>query len=149
MHPQPVSTTQTVTARSSAARVEASQNRVLWGIVCAVLVLIGVAILAVRTDSLNLLLVMVVALTIFALMVIKSARRPDMYCPHCGTIGTPSLRRKGSGAMQIVLLLFFVVPGILYWMWRQTARPEVCPTCRQPGLIPADSPRAVEMRRGR
>src|SRR5437016_4720018 len=78
-HPQPASTTQTVTARSSAARVEASQNRVLWGIVCAVLVLIGVAILAVRTDSLNLLLVMVVALTIFALMVIKSARRPDMY----------------------------------------------------------------------
>jgi hypothetical protein len=84
---------------------------------------------------------------VFTLVVLRQARQPDMYCPHCGNVGPAEPGRKGSPAMEFVLWLCFFVPGLLYTVWRRTSRPEVCGTCHQRGLIPTDSPRVAAMRR--
>jgi hypothetical protein len=62
-------------------------------------------------------------------------------CPHCGTRGVPRLQTRGSTAIEVVAWLLLIVPGILYSLWRLSTRHPVCPSCRQPGMIPADSPR--------
>jgi hypothetical protein len=35
------------------------------------------------------------------------------------------------------------IPGAIYSVWRLSTRYEGCPSCLQPGMIPADSPLAV------
>jgi hypothetical protein len=64
------------------------------------------------------------------------------YCTACGTTDLPIFRCKGSGLITFLLLLFFLLPGILYAMWRSTTRHAVCPRCGSSAVIPLDSPRA-------
>jgi hypothetical protein len=132
------------------------------------------ALIAFAAGSPNLALLIVAGALVFALMVRQQANRPELYCPHCRTVGLPRLARKGSAAMQFallvvfglvaivafafvpllffflipVLLVAFAAPSILYLVWRQTGRNEICPSCGQPGMIPPDSPRAIELRKG-
>ena len=63
-----------------------------------------------------------------------------MICGNCGTAGKPKLHTKGSIAIEIILWCFFIVPGLIYSVWRMTTKEEVCRTCKQPGLVPLNSP---------
>ena len=65
-----------------------------------------------------------------------------MYCPNCGSVGTPRNRTKGSFWIELILWLCFLVPGLLYSVWRLTTKEAVCPKCGAPHMIPADSPKA-------
>src|SRR5215472_12159113 len=65
-----------------------------------------------------------------------------LFCPNCGSVGLPTTRNKGSTGVEIVLWLFFVVPGLIYSVWRRSAPASVCPKCGAPNMIPTDSPRA-------
>lgn len=69
-----------------------------------------------------------------------------MFCPNCFNIGKPKIQTKGSIIIEIILWLMFIIPGVIYSIWRLTTRQSVCPTCKQPGMIPEDSPRAIELR---
>lgn len=64
------------------------------------------------------------------------------YCPHCGHVAIPSYRKNGSGLIELLLWLFFLVPGIIYSIWRKSTERMVCPKCEQAGTIPLDSPKA-------
>jgi hypothetical protein len=61
-------------------------------------------------------------------------------CGNCGFVGQPKKITKGSFVIELVLWLCFLLPGLLYSLWRLTTRAEVCPSCKTPGMIPADSP---------
>lgn len=61
-------------------------------------------------------------------------------CPACGHLGSPVKMTKGSFFIEIFLWLFLIVPGIVYTLWRMTSKTEVCPKCKNPGMIPLDSP---------
>lgn len=65
-----------------------------------------------------------------------------MYCQNCGAVGVPKSRVKGSFLVEIVLWLCFLIPGLIYSIWRLTTKEKVCPTCGAPNMIPTDSPRA-------
>lgn len=62
------------------------------------------------------------------------------YCPRCGTVGFPQSDTPGSFMIELVLWLFFLLPGLIYSIWRLTSKSQVCPGCRQPGMIPVQSP---------
>lgn len=62
------------------------------------------------------------------------------YCQHCGTVGYPHSHTQGSFIIECFLWLMFLVPGIIYSLWRLTSRRKVCPTCEEPGMIPVQSP---------
>lgn len=69
--------------------------------------------------------------------------RRDRYCPQCGAVGTPKTQTKGSILIEIILWLCFIVPGVIYSLWRMTSgRTQVCRTCGAPNLLPLDSPKA-------
>jgi ribosomal protein L37E len=63
-------------------------------------------------------------------------------CKNCGFKGYPIKKTEGSIAIELVLWLLCLIPGIIYSIWRLTTRKEVCPMCGQPGMIPANSPLA-------
>ena len=67
----------------------------------------------------------------------------DQYCPNCGYVGKGTVR--GSLAITLVLLCFFIVPGIIYELWREGGGRRKCKACGAFGLIPADSPNAQKL----
>ena len=66
----------------------------------------------------------------------------NLYCSNCGTVGTPKARTKGSFIIEVFLWLCFILPGVIYSLWRLTSREKVCPACGSPNMIPLDSPKA-------
>lgn len=64
--------------------------------------------------------------------------KKDKFCPHCGHIGKPKV--GGSLFITLILLLLWVIPGLIYEIWRTSEKQLVCEECRHKGLIPASSP---------
>ena len=44
--------------------------------------------------------------------------RDTFYCPNCGTIDHPMTITRGSFWVEVMLWLFFLVPGLIYSVWR-------------------------------
>ena len=61
-------------------------------------------------------------------------------CKECGYSGKMKKDVAGSFAIEIILWLCFLLPGVIYSVWRQTKRREICPKCKSLNLIPIDSP---------
>lgn len=70
----------------------------------------------------------------------ESARR---HCMQCGTDGPPETVTRGSIGIEIVLWLCFIVPGLIYSLWRLTTRHQACATCGSDNLVPTHTPAAV------
>ena len=60
----------------------------------------------------------------------------------CGVVGKPRVRNRGSSAIEIILYLFLIVPGLLYSFWRMGRKDRHCRSCGAATVIPADSPMA-------
>jgi hypothetical protein len=66
--------------------------------------------------------------------------KPAMICVACGTIGQTKRVTRGSIWIEILLWLCFLVPGIIYSIWRLTTRAQACSMCGSEQLIPINSP---------
>lgn len=66
----------------------------------------------------------------------------SIYCTDCGFAGSSKTVTPGTFGLELILWLFFIVPGVIYSVWRLTSRHEACCMCGSPKIIPADSPRA-------
>lgn len=64
------------------------------------------------------------------------------HCMACGSEADPITKTKGSILIEIVLWPCFIVPGLIYSLWRITSRQPVCAVCGAANLIPTDSPAA-------
>ena len=64
----------------------------------------------------------------------------DVICLDCGHIGRPKKYYRGSLAIEIVLWLCFLVPGLVYTLWRDTSRYKGCRICKSTNIIPINSP---------
>ncbi len=89
------------------------------------------------------------ALAILALPVLiivsMFQRGKEGICTSCGFQGKAKMQTRGSFAMEIVLWLAFIIPGLIYSIWRLTSKKEVCPSCDQPTMIPRESPRGRQL----
>src|SRR5690606_29737256 len=70
-------------------------------------------------------------------------RGAAMYCSSCGAEGATRTATKGSIWLEIVLWLCFIVPGLIYSIWRITTRHQVCASCGALTLMPPNSPKAM------
>lgn len=61
-------------------------------------------------------------------------------CTSCGYVGRPVSTVKGSILIEILLWCFFLVPGIIYSIWRISTKQRICPKCKQATMIPSDTP---------
>jgi predicted RNA-binding Zn-ribbon protein involved in translation (DUF1610 family) len=71
----------------------------------------------------------------------------QLVCTNCGFVGDTKTVTKGHHALEVVLWLCFLVPGIIYSVWRLTTRHEACPVCGNANLIPRTSPIAQKFLR--
>lgn len=69
---------------------------------------------------------------------------PEMICMDCGTIGEGDSLMKGNGFIELILWLCFIIPGLIYSIWRSSSRHKACSAC-QGKLIQLDSPRGQQL----
>jgi hypothetical protein len=69
----------------------------------------------------------------------------QMICNNCGSTGRPKTETKGSILIEIILWLSFIVPGLIYSIWRMSTRSKVCRSCGARSLVPLDSPRGKQL----
>lgn len=69
-------------------------------------------------------------------------------CTGCFAKVEPKKVTRGSIFIEIVLWLCFLIPGLIYSIWRLTTRQIACPKCGGTELIPLDSPRAAKLLAG-
>lgn len=66
-------------------------------------------------------------------------------CKNCGSVTYPRRRYKGSLLIEVVLWLCFVIPGLLYTLWRYGSSEMVCAKCGSSQLVPLDSPEGFKI----
>ena len=71
----------------------------------------------------------------------------NLVCTNCGHVGDTTTATKGHFALEVVLWLCLLVPGIIYSIWRITTRHEACPACGNTNLLPRSSPMAQKFLR--
>lgn len=95
---------------------------------------------------LELLIVAAIIYVLFRIFFGSSAG-PALYCTSCGTQGKARITTRGSFAIEIVLWLCLIVPGLIYSLWRLTTRARTCRACGATTLVPINSPAAVALRK--
>ncbi len=71
--------------------------------------------------------------------------KKDKICLNCGTIGKPKFHTKGSIFLEVILWIMFIVPGVIYSLWRHGSRQWVCRECKSPGIVSLKSPKGRQL----
>ena len=71
----------------------------------------------------------------------------QLVCTKCGHVGHSTSVTKGSFAIEVLLWLCFLFPGLIYSLWRLTTRHQACPVCGNAELLPSSSPMAQKFLR--
>lgn len=66
-------------------------------------------------------------------------------CPNCGYVGHAKRITKGSTLMELFLWLCFLLPGLIYSIWRLSSKHDACPKCGAQHMVPLDSPRGKKL----
>lgn len=62
-------------------------------------------------------------------------------CTTCELVGfKPKLERKGNWAIEILLYCMYIIPGVIYSVWRRSNRAALCPRCLSKHIYLADIP---------
>jgi len=64
-------------------------------------------------------------------------------CVDTGEVAKPKIDTKGSFLIELVLWLCFIVPGLIYSIWRHTTRAPAIKGNRN--IVPLDSPRGRKL----
>ncbi|WP_176451960.1 YqaE/Pmp3 family membrane protein [Rhodoferax sp. TH121] len=81
------------------------------------------------------------------LMLKSKSSDEQFHCMDCGVDSQPTIRAKGSIWIEVVLWICFIVPGLIYSIWRLSSKRNICPSCDGANLIPYNSPAAVKHRK--
>lgn len=66
-----------------------------------------------------------------------------LLCRNCGYQGLAKTITKGSIFIEIILWICFIIPGLIYSIWRISSRYKACPKCKAPNMVSLDSPMAL------
>jgi ribosomal protein S27E len=66
-------------------------------------------------------------------------------CARCLTVTGGRAVLPGSIIITLLLVWVFVLPAIIYSVWRHSARKFVCPSCGSEELVPVESVRGREL----
>lgn len=101
---------------------------------------------------------LIVILSILSILIYFSRKKrkhekqvaPQGYiCTTCGTVNNkPQKLTKGSMGIEVILWLMFLVPGILYSIWRLSGRDQLMCHCCKGKVIPLSSPFGQQLLQG-
>jgi hypothetical protein len=66
-------------------------------------------------------------------------------CMACGLPGVPEKKTPGSVIIEIILWCCFLVPGLIYSIWRLTSKYERCRGCQGRTMVLASSPNGAAL----
>jgi DNA-directed RNA polymerase subunit RPC12/RpoP len=88
-------------------------------------------------------------LAVFAIIIYfiysNIARVKGYVCLGCGYDGPMKKRLGGSGFIELMLWLFFIIPGIIYTSWRGSKKIYTCPQCKNEKVVKASHPDAIAL----
>jgi hypothetical protein len=64
----------------------------------------------------------------------------ERLCTTCGTVGPVKRHMPGSLFVEFILWLLFIIPGLIYSLWRHAAVYYGCARCGARNVIPLKSP---------
>ncbi len=68
-------------------------------------------------------------------------------CERCGKTADKAVAKtQGSLLLELLLWLFFILPGVIYTIWRRSGKPG-CPHCGSEQVVPLESPKGRELER--
>jgi hypothetical protein len=69
-------------------------------------------------------------------------------CLQCGSVNKRAVGTiQGSFLLECFLWLLFILPGIIYSVWRLTTKAKVCPACSSREIVPLASPMGQKLQR--
>lgn len=71
----------------------------------------------------------------------------DFICTQCGVAQDPATAVKGSMLIELALWILFIVPGLIYSLWRLSSKHKRCRSCGGTVLIPVESPAGQKLLR--
>ncbi|MCP1675437.1 hypothetical protein J2T57_002587 [Natronocella acetinitrilica] len=96
----------------------------------------------------GLLLFSVIIITAIAYGLMTSQNRKhgrQRVCADCATVANPKRKPRGSMGVEIILWLLFIIPGLIYSIWRQSTYRATCPECGSDNLVPLNTPRGRKL----
>lgn len=66
--------------------------------------------------------------------------RQTKICKQCGTLNESGDALPGSGWIEVILWLCYLVPGLIYSIWRRTKRNAACAACSSRELVQVGTP---------
>lgn len=72
-------------------------------------------------------------------------KKPPVICSSCGVVGSTQTITPGSFFIELILWLFFILPGLIYSIWRLTQKRVGCGACGASALLPLNSPRGQQL----
>lgn len=73
----------------------------------------------------------------------------EKICTRCLVVGQVRRVTRGSLLIELILWLVFIVPGLIYSIWRLTTRYAACKACGSTELVPVSSPRGQQLLQSR
>jgi hypothetical protein len=74
---------------------------------------------------------------------VPEAKKVNWVCIDCESAFNRSRTiTRGSFGMEVVLWLFFCLPGLIYSVWRLCNRYHGCPGCGSSNIVPGHTPAA-------
>ncbi len=71
----------------------------------------------------------------------------DQVCADCGSTELPVEAKRGVGWIEVLLWLCYLIPGMIYSLWRRARSRLVCAYCGNPSMVSIHSERARKMSR--
>lgn len=63
-----------------------------------------------------------------------------LICRNCGTAHQGQRVLPGSGWIELVLWLAYIIPGLIYSIWRRSTRRPTCAACGSRDLVSTATP---------
>jgi hypothetical protein len=67
-----------------------------------------------------------------------------LFCLNCGYNGKIKQRPRGSGLIELILWLCFLIPGLIYTAWRGHKKEYICPKCQSDHIVSKKNIKARE-----
>ena len=68
-------------------------------------------------------------------------------CMECGCQRDPIDAKRGLLVIEIFMWLLYIIPGVIYSIWRRVRKQKVCSKCRNPSVVLTSSSRAMGVMR--
>jgi len=68
----------------------------------------------------------------------RGNNKMKIHCTNCGYEGEIQNFIKGSIITELFLYLMFLLPGIIYSIWRLSSRYKGCPKCKWENVVPLE-----------